>query len=117
MKIVTRQEAGKVRVGESLLITILQISDGRIKLGFASERPSWREDSAADKLLQIHCNRRAYYRFSAEGRLLIMELSQGEKVTLNGSEEVVVLEVRRAGVTLAICSECEHVLIRQRRYS
>ena len=110
MKIVTRQEAGEVRVGESLTVRILEIRGRSIKLGFLSEPSMALENDSVDDLSQIRCNRCGYYHFAKNGgRLLVLELTKGRRVVLNRSQELIVVEVRQAGVTLAICSgsECQ----------
>ena len=104
MRIVTRREAGEVRVNESLVVTILGTFGTTIKLGFASSPSSKLGNDPIAALMEIHSDGRGYYRFSKNGdRSLVLELTKGRRVALNDSQELIVLEVRRAGVTLAVC--------------
>lgn len=40
--------------------------------------------------------------------MLVLERTTGKWVTIGRSEQLVIVDVRRAGVTLALCSDGEH---------
>lgn len=109
MKVVTRQESGELRISESLTVTVLEICGGKVKLGFSSPQADSFETGADDALSRIHCAGSGYYRFSSGGsRMLVLERTKGKWVTIGRSEQLVIVDVRQAGVTLALCSAAEH---------
>jgi len=108
MKVVTRQESGELRISESLTVTVLDICGGKVKLGFYSPPANSSATETEDSLSQIHCAGAGYYRFSSGGsRMLVLERTKGKRVAIGRSEQLVVVDVRQAGVTLALCSSGE----------
>ncbi len=108
MKVVTRQEGDAFCVTDSLTVTVLDICCGKVKLGFSSSRAGSSDTAAADSLSQIHRAGAGYYRFSSDkSRMLVLERTKGQCVIFERSKQLVVVDVKQAGVTLALCSLAE----------
>lgn len=110
MRIVTRELWGEVLLDETLVARVLELTTGRVKLGIRVHVSPESARRTCDPLSQVQCTCRGYYCFSpGTDRSLILELHRGQRVVINETAELVVLDLRLAGATFVVCSghECE----------
>ncbi len=104
MKIVTRQLGGEMCVSDTLMAVVLELSGGRAKLGLTSRSRDESKAGAIATLPRVPRTTHAYYRCSRTGVcMLVLEVLPGQRVTTDQSESIVVLDIRRASITLALC--------------
>jgi len=105
MRIVTRELSGEVFIDETFVARVLELTTVRVKVGIRVHASPEAARRTCDPLSQVQCTCRGYYCFSpATDRSLILELHKGQRVVINDTAELVVLNLRLAGATFVVCS-------------
>ncbi len=108
MKIVTTGKGGGLWISKSLAVTVLEIMREKVRLGFTLRHNGLSESSDNDVLSKIHGTGWSYNQFSCSGvRMLVLESPKFKWVDILQSKQLVIVDVRWAGVTMALCSAGE----------
>ncbi len=108
MKLVTIEEGGGLWISNKLRVTVLAIMREKVRLGFTLRDNGLSEPSDNDVLSEIHGTGWSYTHFSCSGvRMLVLESPKFKWVDILQSKQLIIVDVRWAGATMALCSSSE----------
>ena len=103
MPVIRKQSGDRFRVGETTVF-VLDALEGHVKVGVEMTPESMRLRQDADQTrMPANKERSSYYLFRKDGsRLLVLERRNGQRIRVNETTELVVLEAHKYEVTFAI---------------
>lgn len=108
MQIITIKKGRGLTINNLLAVTVLEIMREKVRLGFTPRQNGSSDSLDNDLLSEIHGVGWSYNQFSCSGvRMLVLESPKFEWVDILQSKQLVIVEVKWAEVTMALCNSHE----------